>query len=237
MTDWADPAAWYDVQEPWGPSDDFYLDVVMGANRVLDVGCGTGTLLKRARESGHTGKLVGMDPDPAMLDQAKLRGDVEWILTDAASINRTGEFDLVVMAGHAFQFLVGDDELGASLLAIHDALAEDGRFVFETRHPQAQAWEAWNTSFDVRNPDGDTARVAYDVVEVTGDVVRFTETIDGKWWTEPQVQSAILRFLDVEHLASFLRHAGLVIEDQYGSWNREPLSKGSTEIITIARRA
>ena len=58
-TDWADPAAWYDVLNPWGPSDDFYLDLVMAAGRVLDVGCGTGTLLRRARDAGHTGQPPG----------------------------------------------------------------------------------------------------------------------------------------------------------------------------------
>ena len=33
MTDWAEPADWYDVLNPWGPSDDFYLELVMGADR------------------------------------------------------------------------------------------------------------------------------------------------------------------------------------------------------------
>ncbi len=47
VTDRANPAAWYDVLNPWGPSDDFYLDLAMSAQRVLDVGRGTGTLLHR----------------------------------------------------------------------------------------------------------------------------------------------------------------------------------------------
>jgi hypothetical protein len=43
------------------------------------------------------------------------------------------EFDLVVMTGHAFQVLVEDDQLRASLAAIGSALSEEGRLVFETR--------------------------------------------------------------------------------------------------------
>lgn len=35
-------AALYDVRNPWGPSEGFYLALVMGATSVLDVGCGTG---------------------------------------------------------------------------------------------------------------------------------------------------------------------------------------------------
>lgn len=69
----AEAAALYDVLNTWGPSDDFYLALVMGANLVLDVGCGTGALLHRARQCGHAGRLRGVDPDPAMLGVAPRR--------------------------------------------------------------------------------------------------------------------------------------------------------------------
>jgi SAM-dependent methyltransferase len=236
VTDWANPAAWYDVLNPWGPSDDFYLDLVMSAGSVLDVGCGTGTLLHRARDAGHTGRLCGLDPDPAMLDQARARGDIEWVLADAAAAAWDREFDLAVMASHAFQELIGDDELRRSLRAIHAALRDGGRFAFETRHPRARAWEGWTTSFEVRNPDGDVVLVTYELQEVTGDLVRFTETLSGRWWDRPQVQHGTLRFLDPETLAAFLHDAGFVVDRQFGDWRRGPLTDASQEIITIARR-
>src|SRR5690606_25694322 len=56
-----DVALLYDVLNPWGPGDAFYFDLVMDAPTVLDVGCGTGAILKRARAEGHTGRLVGLD--------------------------------------------------------------------------------------------------------------------------------------------------------------------------------
>ncbi|MFD4947220.1 hypothetical protein ACFWNT_33040 [Streptomyces sp. NPDC058409] len=45
----ADAAVLYDLLNSWGPSDDFCLSCVMDAPSVLDVGCGTGMLLHRAR--------------------------------------------------------------------------------------------------------------------------------------------------------------------------------------------
>ena len=49
----------------------FYLPLIMSAEGVLDVGCGTGALLHWARETGHTGRLVGLDPAEGMLDVAR----------------------------------------------------------------------------------------------------------------------------------------------------------------------
>jgi SAM-dependent methyltransferase len=237
VTDWSSPAAWYDVMNPWGPSDDFYFGLVMSAGRVIDVGCGTGSLLHRARDAGHAGRLCGLDPDPAMLDQARIRSDIEWVLSDAASATWDREFDLAVMASHAFQVFIGDDQLRSSLAAIHSALVDGGRFAFETRHPLARAWEGWNTTFEVANPDGDVVTVDYQVQEVAGDVVRFTESLSGRWWDHPQVEVGSLRFLEPDRLAAFLHDAGFVIEEQFGDWNRGPLTPSSKEIITIARRS
>jgi SAM-dependent methyltransferase len=234
VTNWSEAAAWYDTMNPWRPCDDFYLGLVMSAERVLDVGCGTGTLLGKARQAGHRGRLCGLDRDPSMLDQARQRSDVDWMLGDAASARWDQEFDLVVMTGHAFSELVADDEIAASLQAIRAALAEGGRFAFETRHPQARAWEHWNTSDEYRNPDGDPVLVVNKVLDVTGDVVRLTETMTGQWWDGPHVGLGTLRFLALDVLAARLRDAGFTIGQQFGDWDKGPLTPASTEIITTA---
>ncbi|MFK0294257.1 class I SAM-dependent methyltransferase [Streptomyces sp. NPDC090442] len=242
-------AEWYDALNPWGPDNDFYLGLARAADAVLDVGCGTGTLLHRAREAGHTGRLCGLDPDPAMLRRARRRADldIEWILADAAAADAPevagsgpgAGFDLVVMTGHAFQCLIGDAELRAALAAIHSALRDGGRFAFETRNPLVRPWERWtpDRAVEVARPDGRRARVAHQVeLPVVGDVVRFTETFDGPGWAAPRVDRAALRFLDAAAVSGRLAEAGLAVEAQYGDWDRRPCTPGAPEIITLARR-
>ncbi len=217
----------------------FYLPLVMSAKAVLDVGCGTGALLKWARASGHSARLVGLDPGRGMLDMARTRSDVQWILGDLTSVAWDGEFDLAVMTGHAFQELVEDDQIRASLAAIHVALADDGVFAFETRNPLAREWERWTPEHGVEFVGADGAIVRYEAdyeTPVSGDVVRFTNSYTSAGWDRPERSHGALRFLDGDALSSFLTDAGFVIDERYGDWDKSPFVDASPEIITIARR-
>lgn len=231
-----DVAALYDVLNPWGRSDDFYLSLVMDARSVLDIGCGTGEILHRARRSGHTGRLCGVDPDPAMLGIARKRHDIEWVESTAAAMSWDGVFDLAIMTGHAFQVLINDDDLRSSLAAVHRALAEGGRFAFETRNPLVREWESWHprNASNAVDPTGRSVRISYEVESVAGDVVTLTETTSDPDGRPMRVDRASLRFLDVDTLAGFLDGAGFEIEAQYGGWLQEPFRPESPEIITIA---
>ena len=238
----ADLAELYDLFTPWEQRADlaFYLRMVMSADAVLDVGCGTGALLHRARQAGHGGRLCGLDPADAMLDQARKRSDIEWILGDLTSVAWDHEFDLIVMTGHAFQVFLDNDELRAALATIRSALTDDGRFAFETRNPLVRTWERWtpDNAVDVTDADGAVVRMAHDVnTPVDGDIVHFTTTFTSAGWDRPQVSGSTLRFLDADSLSSFLSEADLAIEDQFGDWDGHPLTDSSPEIITIAKRA
>jgi SAM-dependent methyltransferase len=234
-------AALYDLLHPreTRPDFDFYLPLIMSAKAVLDVGCGTGALLREARQRGHAGRLCGLDPAPGMLAQARKRTDIEWRLGDLRSISWAREFDLIVMTGHAFQVLLTDEELRVSLAAIRAALAENGRFAFETRNPLARVWETWSSEDAVEAVDahGRSVRMAYRTDHpFDGRTMSFTLTFTGPGWAQPEVSRSMLRFLGAKDLSSFLAEAGLAIEAQFGDWDRRPLTDDSPEIITMARR-
>jgi SAM-dependent methyltransferase len=233
----ADAAALYDVLNPWGPSDDFYLSYVMRAAAVLDVGCGTGMLLHRARRIGHPGRLCGLDPDGAALARARRREDIEWVQCTAAGARWKGDFDLAVMASNAFQVFVSDEDLRASLAAIRLALVDGGRFVFGTRNPLVREWEGWrpSTPFDVVDHEGRELRMIYDVEAVVGDVVTVTETTATRAGEPLRVDRAQLRFLDLPALEMFLGEAGFAIEQVYGDWSGAAWTVASGDIVVVAR--
>ncbi|MEU9131301.1 class I SAM-dependent methyltransferase [Kitasatospora sp. NPDC048540] len=233
----ADAAELYDRLNTWGPDDDFYLSFVLDAPSVLDVGCGTGRLLHRAREAGHTGRLTGLDPDAAALARARRRGDIEWIEGRAADAAGASEFALAVMTGNAFQVLVTDEELRTSLAAIRAALAVGGRFVFGTRNPGARAWEGWHPSnpFDLVDHAGRPLRLIHRVESVADGVVTLTETTATREGDPLRTDRARLRFLDADGIGAFLAEAGFTVDSWYGDWARGPLTATGENIVVVAR--
>jgi hypothetical protein len=173
-----------------------------------------------------------------MLAQARKRSDIEWILGDLSSVRFEGEFDLVVMTGHAFQVLIEDDDLRASLAAVRAALSADGRFAFETRNPLVCGWRRWNEEYtrDVSDVSGAVVRMQTQVEAAEGELVSFRHTFTSPRWSEPKQSTSTLRFLPKDTLTAFLSGADLAVDEQYGDWNGEPLIDTSPEIITVARR-
>ncbi|WP_329460628.1 hypothetical protein [Streptomyces sp. NBC_01497] len=142
------------------------------------------------------------------------------------------------MASHAFQCLLTDRDLRASLVAIHAALRPGAHFAFETRHPQARAWENWTPSnaTDITDTYGRALRVWHEIDSVTDDVVTFTETTAAPDGAVLRVDRTSLRFYDVTTLVALLVETGFEVETRFGDWNRGPVTGTSQEIITIARR-
>ena len=138
--------AWvYDAFD--GPRDDLaaYVAIAgeLGADRVLDVGCGTGCLAIELARTGRT--VVGVDPAAASLEVARTKDGsdaVTWIHGDAAAIPAVGA-DLALMTGNVAQVFLTEADWTQVLAAVGAALRPRGYLVFETRRPERRAWEEW----------------------------------------------------------------------------------------------
>ena len=130
-----------------GDRDDLaaYLSIAgeIGAERVLDVGCGTGCLAILLAESGRT--VMAADPADASLAVARakdVRARITWVHGDAAALPPF-DADLAVMTGNVAQVFLTDEDWAHALQGIHAALRPRGYLVFETRRPDWRAWEKW----------------------------------------------------------------------------------------------
>jgi len=133
----------YDVFEGARADLPVYLAIAdeLGADRVLDVGCGTGSLATLLAGRGRT--VVGVDPAEASLAVARAKDcRVTWLHGDATTLPPLA-VDLAVMTGNVAQVFLTDDDWAATLDGIHAALRPGGHLVFETRRPARRAWEEW----------------------------------------------------------------------------------------------
>jgi SAM-dependent methyltransferase len=232
-------AGLYDGLNGWAASDDFYLGYVMQAASVLDVGCGTGALLCRARDAGHAGDLVGVDPAGGMLAVARAkRDDIAWLEGSAQRLHLGRSFELITMTGHAFQVLLDDDDIRAALACFRRHLEPAGRLIFESRNPAARAWERWTpteTRTTVGAPSGEDFDVRYELVgtrdrDLVDFIATFRSHVTGEAWTSP----GTLRLVDPVHLRALLVEAGLRIDGWFGDWDRSNVGSASPEIIVVA---
>jgi SAM-dependent methyltransferase len=234
-------AGLYDVLNPWGAGDDYYLELVMSSRSVLDLGCGTGQLLRRAAADGHRGVLVGVDPAAAMLaEAARDVSPVTWLQADAQTVDVGRLFELVTMTGHTFQVFLTDDAVRVVLANVWRHLEPEGRFAFETRNPAARAWERWLpelSSIRVEAPGGESVEVAHELERtIEPDLVEFTSTCRFAGGSVPLISRSTLRFIDPDHLRALLEGVSFRIDGWFGDWDRSPVTPASPEVIVVATR-
>jgi SAM-dependent methyltransferase len=244
LAEFFDPrlVAIYDTANSYAPDAQpgFYsaLATELGAVSIIDLGCGTGIITCELARRGH--RLVGVEPAPAMLDLARRRPQgelVTWIEGDASSLGTPGA-DLAIMTGHVAQFFLTDDAWHCALEALHAALRPGGHLAFESRNPEARAWERWSPAARrvVVDPTiGDVERWA-EVHDVRAGVVTYTIYSLVRATGEVIPAPVRLRFRTLDEVTSTLADAGFGVRDVYGDWDRRPSSPGAPELIVVAAR-
>ena len=232
------------VYDAWYPSDArtdyrFYKPFLMTAQKVLDVGCGTGTLLQMVGTAGHGGELTGIDPSTGVIQLARSYADIRWVEGHLEDQGWENAFDLVVMTGHAFQTVLGQEKMQRFLASVANALSVGGRFIFESRNPAARAWEGWASqpATEIDMPDGHRVTVKTRLSSpFDGERVSFVHRFDGENPPLPMESQSTLQFWAAPALRALLEDAGFAIESEFGDFDGSSFEIASPEIIIIARR-
>jgi SAM-dependent methyltransferase len=121
-----------------GVDNKFYLDKIKGTKgKVLEVGTGTGRLLKEALDNGAD--IYGIDVSPAMLDilRSKLTPDQEQriSLQNIIDFKLNTRFDLIVAPFRVFMHLTEKEDQLKTLNNVYDHLNRGGKFIFDAFVP------------------------------------------------------------------------------------------------------
>lgn len=230
-------AAVYDELEPDRGDLDVYAAIAaeLGARRVVDLGCGTGTFAVLL--AGRGIDVIGVDPAAGSLAVARTKPGAErvrWIHGDATDLPAPPA-DLVTMTGNVAQAIVEPADWAATLRGVWLALRPGGRLVFETRDPARRAWTEWNraASFRLSEIDGVGAVESWvDVTDVNGPLVSFRWTwvfaADGEVLTS----DSTLRFRERDEVETSLRAQGFEVADV-----RDAPDRPGREFVFFARRS
>ena len=202
-------AAIYDAFEGERRVDlDHYLAIAaeFGARSLLDVGCGTGILARRAAGQGM--EVTGVDPAGASLDVARGQPGAEgvrWLHGDATGLPEI-QVDLATMTANVSHVFLTDGDWAATLRGVHAALRPGGHLVFEVRDPAHRVWQRWtreNTYQSLDVPGVGRVETWWDLGEVTGPLVSYRRTYvfaDGatvtsdstrRFWTRAEIEDSL----------------------------------------------
>jgi len=228
-------AAMYDALDPDRSDLEVYAAIAddLGATRVLDVGCGTGTFALLLAERGLD--VIGVDPAGESLAVARAKPGAErvrWIHGDATALPPLA-VDLATMTANVAQAIADESDWDETLIGVYEALRPGGHLVFETRDPAVEAWREWNRvdSHSVDEIDGVGAVENWaELTDVSLPFVTFRWTFvlpDGEVLTS----DSTLRFRERDEVESSLVAHGYVMEEVRGAPDRP-----GREFVFFARR-
>ncbi len=226
----------YDTFDPDRSDLEAYAHLVaeLGAGRVLDVGCGTGTFALLLVDRGVD--VVGVDPAAGSLAMARAKPEadkVRWVHCDATALPPL-QVDLATMTGNVAQAIADPTEWDATLQGVMTALRPGGHLVFETRDPAHRGWAEWTreTSYRRRQiPGVGTVEGWVELTDVALPLVSFRSTYvfaaDGCTLTS----DSTLRFRELDEVEASLADHGYVVTDV-----RDAPDRPARELVFLARR-
>lgn len=201
---------------------------------VLDLGCGTGTLLSTLADKNI--ELVGVDPAEASLSLAMQKAvgkQITWVLGGPEAIPPI-PVDMALMTGNVAQVFLSDRDWSTTLGNIHNALAASGILVFETRNPDAQCWKQWNRKQTFRSSTFDNIGRVDSWCDVTDESLPY---VSFKWTYVFESDGAILtsestiRFREKAEIEESLAIANFDLIDV-----RDAADRPGRELVFIARK-
>ena len=225
----------YDLDNPDGPDHDYFRALAdeLAARTIVDLGCGTGMLTVTLARRGR--RVIGVDPDAAMLSFARRRPggeDVDWVIGDSWTIGSVNA-DLIVMSGNVAQAIVGE-AWPRTLGDVRRALRPSGTLVFDSGNPSARAWSQWTREHTYRRRETGSGPLV-EWIDVTDVAADGTVTLAAHNVFEASNEHVLhldkLAFRSEGQIEADLAAAGLSISRLWGGWLYQPFEPDSRTLV------
>jgi SAM-dependent methyltransferase len=212
---------------------------------VLELGCGSGRLLRPLAQAGHS--VTGVDNSAAMLERARaaLPAAVTLVHADMTSLTLPGEprFALVIIPYNTFLHLDAA-QAAATLRGVRRVLGENGRLFIDLINPTAIANTPDDHLLTLENSfiDPATGRIVLQMAANHLDEAEQTLHITWIYDASPPeggpihrtIAHGIYHYLYPHQLELLLREAGFRLLSLTGDYDQSPYTEDSPRLLLVA---
>ncbi len=253
---YANAAQFYDICDgrPEKAIDvDFYVTMIQPTENVLEIGCGTGRVSIPLAERGN--RVTGIDLSEPMLNQFREKiADVPSVASrlslhqlDMRNLDLGQTFDVIIFPFRVFQALTCDEDRRRCLGSVKRHMHENSRVILTLFKPSKSVWENWGTKdfLDLEHSDEATgltlkryqSQLWHDPEKQIFSVEFRYEVYQCDVHQETTTDTLELGYLYPDQCRVLFADCGLVIEEAFGSYDRQPLTaEEQKEQIYVLRK-
>lgn len=216
---------------------------------VLEIGCGTGRVLKPIADMGI--EIDGIDVSEVMISILKSKiADINPIpniyLGDMRRIALARRYRLVTIPFRTLQHMITIEDKLQALAAAKNHLLDDGRLIFDVAFPN---YESLASGFGDEylsaewRPESKSERVGRmffrrdgyrqkDQVMIGSLIFRL---LDGNNVVNEEIQPLEMHFFSFPEIEALCKSARLEIEEFYGSYDLKPFEENSTQMVFVVK--
>jgi SAM-dependent methyltransferase len=244
LVEYDDPVLYDQENSKFEPDGPFYLDLARRlGGQVLELGCGTGRVTLSLARQGIA--MTGVDVLPRMLERARKKPSsnlIRWIQADARLFRIEQRYRLILESGGTFQHMLERSDQEAMLARVREHLEPEGFFVVSAIFPKPE--------FLASDP---LERPWFDYVDESGRAVQVSGTQHYDPLRQIKTETAIRRWIDADgrdvvrraplmlryifpcEMEALLTYNNFAIIEQYGGWDKRPLTDSSDLMIFVCR--
>lgn len=184
----------------------FFSAFGKNGGRVLDLACGTGTVTKLLSEKGYDATGIDISEEMLTVAEAKCNGSVNLLRGDISNFSLPEKYDFCVCSLDSINHLDGIASVKNCFSCVHNALNDNGIFVFDVNTVYKHNSVLDNNTFafdeeefflcwDNENAGDNTVRILLDFFVLNGSSYdRYSEEFYEKAYELDELKSALKGF-------------------------------------------